>query len=226
MKRLRDNENIFVLGIFLGLTGLLSAMVLAAASQLTAEPRKAAKQRDFSAALRSVMPEFDNRPGEASCIVKSPAGWDVEFFGATCGGKLVGVAGKAANPGGYAGAVEGLIGLDPDGKILKISITSHHETPGLGAEVCSRKFRRTIFNLFDPKPEGVAPNPLLDQFEGRSASAPGQWSVKRDGGEFDARTGATVTSRAVTLLANEISCTYTIRRAEIIGRICGKGEEK
>ena len=103
MKRLRDNENIFVLGIFLGLTGLLSAMVLAAASQLTAEPRRAAKQRDFSAALRSVMPEFDNRPGENTFTVKSPAGWDVEFCGALRDGKLVGVAGSAANPGGYAG---------------------------------------------------------------------------------------------------------------------------
>ena len=50
--------------------------------------------------------------------------------------------------------------------------------------------------------------------------------MKRDGGEFDARTGATVTSRAVTRLANEISCTYMIHRAEILARIGGKGEKK
>ncbi len=227
MTSLKDNENIFVLGLFLGITGLLSALVLAVASDLTAGPREEARQRDYNAALKSVLPDFDNLPGENTCTVKSPAGWEVTFSGATLDGKLVGVAGSAANPSGYAGPIEALAGLAPDGTMLKLLITSQNETPGLGSEVCVRKFRRTIFNLFDPAPDGVAPNPLLDQFTGKIAKSPGRWRVKSDGGNFDARTGATITSKAVVQLANEISCTFNMNRAEILGKLGGnRGGEK
>ena len=58
--KLKDNENFVVLGIFLGLTGILSALILAVFSTLTAKPIAEAKAARENRALRQVLPEFDN----------------------------------------------------------------------------------------------------------------------------------------------------------------------
>ena len=58
--KLKDNENLVVLGIFLGITGLLSALILAVVSNLTARPIDAAKASRENSALKQVLPEIDN----------------------------------------------------------------------------------------------------------------------------------------------------------------------
>ena len=85
-----------------------------------------------------------------------------------------------------------------------MQILRHNETPGLGANVCERKFQRTIFNFGEAVPE-VPENRLLDQYNGLNADRAGNWQISKDGGEFEYLTGATVTSRAVTALVNEIA---------------------
>ena len=211
--KLRECENFFVLGLFLGLTGLLSALVLALVSGATAPKIEQAKMRSKNAALRQLMPEFDNDPFAEACAFDG-----VNFMAVRKGGKLVGIAAEAETPDGYAGAVRELVGFDRDGRILAVLVTAEKETPGLGKNVCERKFKKTVFNFWKPLPPGLPPNEILDQFSGRRATDKIDWRVTKDGGEFKFRTGATVTSRAVTALTGKAAKTFAAKRREILKR--------
>ena len=219
--KLKDNENIVVLGIFLGVTGLISALVLAVISHVTSEPIAKAKSAQQMKAMSQVLPVFDNDPSKNVFKTKTVSGWDVTFMGAKKDGKLVAVAAVCANPNGYAGKVEMLMGLDTEGKVLAALITGHNETPGLGANVCTRSFQKTIFNVAKPAPAGLAPNTYLDQFNGKIAGDK-VWDVKKNGGDFAYRTGATVTSAAITKLAYETGRAYTLNKKEILSCLGGE----
>ncbi|MBE6975300.1 MAG: RnfABCDGE type electron transport complex subunit G [Ruminococcaceae bacterium] len=82
-------------------------------------------------------------------------------------------------PVGFDGEITMMVGIGPDGKVLGISIINQTETAGLGA-VCAAK--------------NSAGQAFRDQFIGMS----GTLAVEKDGGEVDAITSATITSRAVT----------------------------
>ena len=191
MPKLKDSENIWVLGIFLGLLGLLSAFALALVSARTAPAIQRAKARETDAAIRKLgLPPFDRC---IDCGTRDGVG----FRTAVKNGQPVGFIAEASRPG-YGGAIRLMVGFDATGKILAVSVLEHKETPGLGAEVCDRKFQKTLKQLRNPNPEKLPANPILDQFNGRNADGGAPWRVSRDGGEFAYRTGATVTSRAVT----------------------------
>jgi Na+-translocating ferredoxin:NAD+ oxidoreductase subunit G len=82
---------------------------------------------------------------------------------------------------GYNGNIHLLIGINADGSLSGVRVTSHKETPGLGDAIDTAKSDWVL------------------GFSGRSLQNPQQpgWAVKRDGGEFDQFTGATITPRAV-----------------------------
>lgn len=81
-------------------------------------------------------------------------------------------------PSGFNGTVTMMVGVDASGKVLGVSIINHTETAGLGAVAAA---------------DTTAGNAFRSQFTGMS----GNVSVKKDGGQVDALTGATITSRAV-----------------------------
>ena len=88
----------------------------------------------------------------------------------------------AIAPEGYGGALELIVGIHYDGTLAGVRIVPpHNETPGLGDKVDIKKSQWVLgFNghsLGNPKDKG--------------------WKVKKDGGEFDQFTGATITPRAV-----------------------------
>ena len=220
--KLRECENFWVLGLFLGMVGLLSALALALVSQATAPAIARSAERAQGAALKKLgLPEFDNAPSKETYKVNSAEG-EVVFMAVRKGGRLVGFAAEAETRSGYAGAIRELVGFDRGGKILAVLVTEEKETPGLGKNVCARKFKRTIFNFFKPVPPGLPPNEILDQFTGRVAGDKTDWRVRKDGGDFDFRTGATVTSRAVTHLAGNISKAFAKNRKAIFAAF---GEE-
>ena len=82
---------------------------------------------------------------------------------------------------GYAGAIRLLIGVDIDGEVTGVHVLGHRETPGLGDRIETSK------------------SDWVRQFDGRSLGDPvaDGWKIKRDGGDFDQLTGASVTPRAV-----------------------------
>lgn len=206
---LKNTENLWVLGLFLGITGLISALLLALFSDLVAAPIAAAELRNQNLALQQILPPFDNQPSEQAVERDG-----IRFMGAYEKGKLVAVAAEATTRG-YGGPIRGLVGMDPDGRIRAILITAHNETPGLGSVVCQRQFRKTIFNLFEERPEGLPPNKILDQFSDRRLKAGKHWRVKKDGGHMDYITGATISSRAVTELADKVANCYLEDGSEI-----------
>lgn len=97
-------------------------------------------------------------------------------------GDPTGVILQAVAPEGYGGSINLLVGIDSQGAITGVRvIPPHFETPGLGDAIEMQK------------------SPWILSFNGKSlANTPeSHWRVKKDGGEFDAFTGATITPRAV-----------------------------
>lgn len=207
--KLRNKDSMPVLGGFLGAVALLAAAVLAMVSQLTAQPIKAAQERNRQQIFHRLgLPEFDRAGVGEEC-------GEVMFFTVFKGNETVGFVGQGS-AAGYGGAIEVLTGFDRNGKITGVQILRHRETPGLGANVCERKFQRTIFNLTVRAPE-VPANKMLDQFTGKNASESGNWQVAKDGGKFEYLTGATVTSRAVTGAVDDIAAGFLVWRKKIEG---------
>ena len=88
---------------------------------------------------------------------------------------------------GYAGAIRMLVGVGIDGTVTGVHVLEHRETPGLGDRIESSK------------------SDWVEQFAARSLTNPDaeDWKIKRDGGEFDQLTGASVTPRAVVKAVKE-----------------------
>lgn len=84
-------------------------------------------------------------------------------------------------PDGYRGAIELLVAIAYDGTLLGVQVLAHDETPGLG-------------DAFETREAD-----WLADFKGLSLGNPPQqrWTVRKDGGDFDAFTGATITPRAI-----------------------------
>ena len=101
-------------------------------------------------------------------------------------GQATGVVLEAIAPDGYSGDIALLIGISADGRITGVRVTSHKETPGLGDYI------------------EIAKSRWITQFDGKSMTDPADagWKVQRDGGQFDARAGATITPRAIVKAVN------------------------
>ena len=96
-------------------------------------------------------------------------------------GEVVAVIVPAIAPDGYSGDIRLLAGINRDGSVAGVRVLTHKETPGLGDKVDLKK------------------SDWILGFNGKSLSNPRKqdWQVKKDGGEFDQFTGATITPRAV-----------------------------
>ncbi len=190
--------NIPKLGIFLGVLAAVAAGLLSLVYTSTAEAIALNQQKKTNVALGQVLPAFDNVPGEETQMVTSTEGWPVRFYIAREDGAIVGYAGEVVTPKGFSGDVTIMAGLSTEGSIRKVIVTKNNETPGLGTVIADRKRQKTIVDLLKRGgvEVGLAPNRFLDQYEGRTAGN-AAWAVKKDGGDVDAKTGATITSRAV-----------------------------
>ncbi|MFO7868362.1 MAG: RnfABCDGE type electron transport complex subunit G [Bacteroidales bacterium] len=155
---------------------LIAGVALAYVNQLTIEPIKQAQKKKKIEALVEVLPDFDNNPVETKKIVYSEAVNDsLEIFEAYKGDSLVGIAVNSVSPQGYSGDVRVMVGFFPDGTIYSISVLQHKETPGLGTKMEDDTFK-SQFNEKNPEYFSL--------------------QVKKDGGDVDAITAATISSRA------------------------------
>ncbi len=103
---------------------------------------------------------------------------------------------------GYSGPIRLLVGINADGTLTGVRIASHRETPGLGDKI---EAKNTDWIL---------------QFDGRSLSNPDveSWAVRKDGGEFDQITGATVSPRAVVKAVKNALTYFETNRDVIFAR--------
>lgn len=102
-------------------------------------------------------------------------------YRARLSGEPVAAIFRSIAPDGYSGKIHLLVGVYTDGSLAGVRVVKHAETPGLGDAIEIRK------------------SPWINSFSGKSLSNPSsdRWRVKRDGGDFDQLTGATITPRAV-----------------------------
>lgn len=102
-------------------------------------------------------------------------------------------------PYGYRGPIDLLVAIAADGSLLGVQVIRHHETPGLG----------DAFEHDDGR--------WLNRFRNKSLRDPPQarWSLRKDGGEFDAFTGATTTPRAIVKAVRQALEYYRANRERI-----------
>jgi len=146
----------------------VSSALLAMVYNQTKEPIAAALEQRTRLAAAQVMPAGLSEPEK---IVVG----DNTFYVCRQDGKIVSVAVEGRTKNGYSGDVALMVGMDTVGNMLVgYEVVTSTETPGLGTKITSDSFRK----------------PLL----GRVLS--GSWKVKKDGGDVDAVTAATISSRA------------------------------
>ena len=110
----------------------------------------------------------------------------IKIYTATKNNQLVATLIQHTYPKGYTGDIVLLTGIDSQKKLLGVRVIAHKETPGLGDKVELKKSN------------------WITQFKGLSLNNPKVWKVKKDGGEFDSFSGATVTPRAIVNATSEI----------------------
>ncbi len=153
------------------------AAILGFTYQKTLEPIKQSKNKAQLQAISKVLPyEFDNNPFAEKIIIKGQNKREkFELYPATKDGQFVGVAVKSHSKSGFGGNVEIIVGFYMDGRINKFELISHKETPGLGTKITEDKF--------------------MSQLQGFNPRY-GSLKVRQDGGDVDAVTAATISSRA------------------------------
>lgn len=159
----------------LTLISLVMAAALGFVYLKTKGPIEQANQKKVVDAIAKVVPAFDNDPVKDMYKV-ADAGDTVYFYPAKKGDQLVGTAVKTFTNKGFSGYVCLMVGILPDGSIYKTEVLDQKETPGLGTLMVEPKFK--------------------DQFDGKNPDS-FKLRVKKDGGDVDAITAATISSRAV-----------------------------
>lgn len=188
MENEKKEPGIVQLVIVLGLITLVCALLLGFANGVTAPQIEANQIQTRNEAMSSIIEgaEFEDMQTVlsaeevAAAGVTLPAGRSAAgisgVYKATVDGQPAGYC-VEVQPKGFGGALTMIVGINADNTIAGAQVTSHAETPGLGAK-----------SQADPE--------WIKQYAGQEAS--GQLAVTKDGGAINAITGATITSRAVT----------------------------
>ena len=171
-------------GLTLGIYALLSVALIGVTNQLTSGYIREQADGKLTAELSAMLPgvPFDNNiAGTCRQVKDSRLGDDAfhELYTAKKDDKVTGFIFHYFTHKGYSGDIELLTGTDRDGTVRRVQVLKHQETPGLGDQVEESK------------------SDWLKSFRGKSLSN-ATFKVKKDGGDFDSFTGATITPRAIT----------------------------
>ena len=174
----------------LALTGfsVIAGALLGWVNDVTAGPIAAANAKILSDAIAVVVPGFGNNPAESPETVKV-SGASYTIYKATKGGEFIGAAVQSTS-NGFGGTLTVLVGFDADGNIIDYSLLSHAETPGLGSKAADW-FKKGAKGDITGKNPGESP-----------------LTVSKDGGQIDAITASTITSRAFLLAVNNAYAAY------------------
>ncbi|MGS0681914.1 electron transport complex subunit RsxG [Shewanella sp. 125m-7] len=193
-------------GLLLGLFALLCTGLVAIVNQLTYDKIKQQEQMELARVLHQIIPdEMHDNELTAHCILIESA----EFLGssdalpayvATKNDKGVAIAIEAIAPDGYNGNIRIIIGISSTGEVLGVRTLSHQETPGLGDKIEIRK--SDWVKSFD----GLQ---LLSDKDKR-------WNVKKDGGDIDQFTGATITPRAYVKAVRKALQYFNAHKAQLL----------
>jgi electron transport complex protein RnfG len=183
LKMSKDENSFGKMVLALSLVCIIGSASLGGIYALTKDTISEARKLQKQNAIKNVLPTFDNDPLED--VSKIPVDGDtIYFYKALENGKWVGTAVETFTNKGFSGNIKLMVCFTPEGKIYNISVLEHHETPGLGDKMEKAKSL--------DKNTGKS---WSSQFEGKDP-ADFKLAVKKDGGDVDAITAATISSRA------------------------------
>ena len=172
----KKESTFFNMLITLFIVTLVASTALAYVYEITKEPIAAARLAKKLAAIDQVVTGYDNNPVDDMYTIPALNGSDsLEVYPAWKNGELVGAAIRSFSKNGYGGLIWIMVGLKPDGEIKDVVVIEHKETPGLGSKMSDPSFKGQFADL-DPSKTTL--------------------KVKKDGGDIDAITAATISSRA------------------------------
>jgi electron transport complex protein RnfG len=201
-------NSMFRLAMVLTLITAGAGLILSMVEAVTREPIAEQRRLETLRALQAVLPPSDNSPDQDIVQLvtgQDKRGRDVQrtFYRGRKAAELSGVAFKVIAPDGYSGNIMVMVGVDPEGTVKGIEILSHNETPGLGDKIVLPVFK--------------------DIFVGKNLQN-ADWRVKKDGGEFDQITGATISPRAVVGAVRRGLEFYREHRDEILADVQEGGQ--
>ncbi|MDR2840529.1 MAG: RnfABCDGE type electron transport complex subunit G [Paludibacter sp.] len=158
---------------------LFAAATLASVYTFTKEPIAIAKANKLQNAIKEVLPADFARIGETEKIVISTGDSLNVYKAYNADNNFIGAAVESVSHKGFAGDITIMVGFDAEGKIVNYSVLEQSETPGLGTKMTE------WFKTAKGRQDIRGKNPASDKLQ-----------VSKDGGEVDAITAATISSRA------------------------------
>ena len=152
---------------------LIASAGVGAVNMITADAIAEANAAATTQAVANVLPAFENTEVSEQTIDDMP----IKVYTAVNGGEKVGYAVESMTKNGFGGVIRMMVGFAPDGQILNVNGLQQAETPGLGTKMADED------------------NALLRSIKDKKAWEI-EFKVKKDGGELDALTAATISSRA------------------------------
>lgn len=195
-------------GVTLAVIAAICTSLVAFTYQLTAERiaanDKALLEQSLEPALSDLF--FDSGVSESRLVVapphELPGDDEALIYRIYAKGEPVAALFVVTARDGFAGSIRILLGVDMQGVVTGLRILNHRETPGLGDKIESRR------------------SDWVHQFTGRALGDPDvtDWAIRRDGGQFDALTGASVTPRAVIKAMRDTLIYFEANREQIFDR--------
>lgn len=176
----------------LALFVIISIALLLGVRAITAPIIEQAERQTLLDTFNQVLPlqNYDNDPLQNTSLISDPAylqllgsSEPVTVYRAFKEGQPAGAIFRTIAPNGYSGNIYILVGVFPDGRVSGVRVLKHAETPGLGDKI------------------EIAKSNWILEFNGRKLRDDNdpRWAVKKDRGDFDQFTGATITPRAVVM---------------------------
>lgn len=210
-----NRRDILLSGAFLWLFAVVGTTLVALTEFTTAEAIAKNEREVLLRNLHALLPpeRFDNdiaadRLGLAPSELlgtESPS----TAYRARLDGEPVAAVLNSIAPDGYSGRIHLLVGIYVDGTLAGVRVVKHAETPGLGDGI------------------EIGKSPWIRSFDGKSLSNPDArgWRVRRDGGEFDQLTGATITPRAIVAAVRNTLLYYRDNADIIFAEEANRGEQ-
>ena len=170
---------------------LITSAGVGVVNRITEEPIARAKAAAVVEALNKVLPPFETAVTDSLTIDGLP----ITVYTATdAAGDVAGYAVQTATKNGFSGMIRMMVGFAPDGEVVNIDVLEQNETPGLGTKMADED------------------NPLLGSIRGKRLETmrlvDGRLAVVKDGGDVDALTAATISSRAYCDAVNRAWMAY------------------
>ncbi|WP_292441144.1 electron transport complex subunit RsxG [Methylophaga sp.] len=180
-------KHIVRVGLLLGLFAIVATTLVALTEQNTREQIKENQRQALLDGINALIPhdEYNNAILQDTLLLPPTQALGTEeptlVYRARMDDEPIAAVLTVIAPDGYSGTIKMLVGIYYSGKLAGVRVIDHKETPGLGDKIDVKK------------------DDWILQFEGLSLGNPpaSKWRVKKDGGQFDQFTGATITPRAV-----------------------------